>query len=200
MKYRIGNRYFMLKANVVYADFPHYHSSHNGNLEKAKSNNMWGLSGYRYKKMTWKQISEFPISDYCDSNCALFIWSSPPVVKRYLNVIESWGFKYRTFAFVWVKQNKSGTEIKPYGLGHYTLSNIEFVLLATRGKFIRNSKSVKQVVLAPLRSHSEKPDEVRDRIVQLCGDVPRTELFARKEVTGWNCIGDEIGKPILLAN
>lgn len=182
----------MPKYQIIYADFPHYHTSHNGNLEKAKANKMWGLSGHRYKKMTWDEIREFPIDDYADENCVLFLWSSPPVVKRYLNVIESWGFEYRTFAFVWVKQNKGGTEIKPYGLGHYTLSNVEFVLLATKGKFIRQSKSVKQVVLSPLKRHSEKPDEVRDRIVQLCGDIPRIELFARKRIIGWDAMGDEL--------
>lgn len=40
--------------------------------------------------------------------------------------------------------------------------------------------------------HSQKPDEVRERIVELCGDLPRVELFARKEHDGWDCLGNEI--------
>lgn len=45
--------------------------------------------------------------------------------------------------------------------------------------------------------HSKKPDEIRDRIVQLCGDVPRIELFARERYEGWDCLGDAIdGKDI----
>lgn len=45
---------------------------------------------------------------------------------------------------------------------------------------------------ARIMEHSKKPDEIRDRIVELCGDVPRIELFAREKFEGWDCLGDAI--------
>ena len=76
-----------------------------------------------------------------------------------------------------------------WGMGNYTRANTEPCLLGVRGKRWRESASVHQVVMAPLGRHSAKPAEVRDRIVQLCGDVPRVELFARERAQGWDAWG-----------
>ena len=65
-------------------------------------------------------------------------------------------------------------------------------LLATKGKPKRISKAVRQLIISKRQEHSKKPDEVRDRIVELCGDLPRIELFARQRVEGWDCWGDEV--------
>jgi N6-adenosine-specific RNA methylase IME4 len=65
-------------------------------------------------------------------------------------------------------------------------------LLATKGKPKRISKSVKQLVVDNRREHSRKPDCVRDRIVELCGDLPRIELFARTRCKGWDSFGDQL--------
>jgi len=108
-----------------------------------------------------------------------------------LDTIKSWNFKYKTCAFSWVKKNKKSDSLF-WGLGYYTRSNNEICLLATKGKPKRISSSVHQVVLDKIREHSRKPDCVRDRIVQLCGDLPRIELFARQRVDGWDCWGNEV--------
>ena len=79
-----------------------------------------------------------------------------------------------------------------WGLGYWTRANNEICLLATKGKPKRVSKSVHQVIYEPLREHSRKPDTARSRIVELCGDLPRIELFARQKVEGWDCWGDQI--------
>lgn len=68
----------------------------------------------------------------------------------------------------------------------------ELCLLATKGKPSRVSKSVHQVCDARVMRHSRKPDEIRDKIVELCGDLPRVELFARERCDGWDAIGNEI--------
>jgi N6-adenosine-specific RNA methylase IME4 len=52
--------------------------------------------------------------------------------------------------------------------------------------------AVEQVLFAPIREHSRKPDEVRARIDRLVGDVPRIELFAREQAPGWHAWGDEL--------
>jgi site-specific DNA-methyltransferase (adenine-specific) len=107
-----------------------------------------------------------------------------------IKVIQSWGFKYKTVAFTWVKENKH----KGYftGLGYWTRSNPEMCLLATKGKPKRISKSVRQLVMDKRREHSRKPDRIRNDIVELCGDQPRIELFARQKAKGWDSWGNEI--------
>lgn len=78
-------------------------------------------------------------------------------------------------------------------MGYYTRANAEYCLLATKGKILeRKSHGVHSVVLSHIERHSKKPDEVRDRIVRLFGDVPRIELFARQYATGWDCWGNEV--------
>jgi site-specific DNA-methyltransferase (adenine-specific) len=108
-----------------------------------------------------------------------------------LSVIEAWGFTYKTVAFTWVKTNRSGKGFH-FGLGYWTRANPEICLLATRGRPRRVSRSVPNLLVSPLRDHSRKPDEARDRIVELCGDLRRAELFARQKVAGWCAWGDEV--------
>jgi site-specific DNA-methyltransferase (adenine-specific) len=93
-------------------------------------------------------------------------------------------------AFTWIKENQSDGYFT--GMGYWTRANPEMCLLATRGKPKRISKSVKQLVVDVRREHSRKPDCVRNRIVELCGDLPRIELFARQKVDGWDNWGNEI--------
>lgn len=102
--------------------------------------------------------------------------------------------RYKTVAFNWVKQNRNGTGIF-MGLGNWTRSNSEICLLATKGKPKRISGSVRSIVLSPLQQHSRKPAEIRDRIVELMGDLPRIELFAREAAPGWDVWGNEAPTP-----
>jgi N6-adenosine-specific RNA methylase IME4 len=79
------------------------------------------------------------------------------------------------------------------GMGHYSRQSVELCLLGVRGRGLeRKSASVRQLVETVPGEHSEKPAEVRDRIVQLFGDVSRIELFARQRVTGWSAWGNEV--------
>ena len=110
-------------------------------------------------------------------------------------MIQAWGFQYKTVAFVWVKQNKKADTLF-LGLGHWTRSNAEICLLATRGTIRRKSAYVRQIILSHIEKHSKKPDEARDRIVELIGDVPRIELFARQTTPGWDVWGNEIQSDI----
>lgn len=78
------------------------------------------------------------------------------------------------------------------GLGFWTRSNTEYCLIATKGHIKRKSKKVSQVIMSIRREHSRKPDEVRDKIIELVGDLPRIELFARQKFDGWDCWGNEV--------
>lgn len=112
------------------------------------------------------------------------------------------GFFYKTNAFTWIKKNKkSGTDF--FGMGQWTRRNTEILLLGTKGnpKAINHSISEileTEVIESPISRHSEKPDIVRDKIVELCGDLPRIELFSRKKVQGWDSWGNEIENDIIL--
>lgn len=118
------------------------------------------------------------------------MWVTMPNLIEGLEVIKSWGFTYKTCGFNWVKTYKSGKPV--IGLGYWTRANAELCLIATKGKIRRISKNVSQIIMETPREHSRKPDIVRDKIVELVGDLPRIELFARQYADGWDCWGNEV--------
>lgn len=118
------------------------------------------------------------------------MWITFPLLREAWDVIESWGFTYKSVAFVWVKQNKKTPSLF-WGMGYWTRANAELCIIATKGSPKRQSKSVHQVIMSPIEQHSKKPDITRDRIVELMGDVPRIELFARQKTEGWDVWGNE---------
>ena len=145
----------------------------------------------KYPTMDLQEIKNLPVKDISSENCILFMWVTYPLLEKGLEVIKSWGFIYKTCGFCWVKKNKKSDSLF-WGLGYWTRANQEICLLATKGKPKRFSKLVHQVVYEPIREHSRKPDCIRDRIVELCGDLPRIELFARQKIDGWDCWGNEV--------
>lgn len=144
-----------------------------------------------YKTMSLEEIRALPVQDIADKDCTLFLWATFPMLREALDVIQAWGFAYKTAAFVWAKQNRR-TQGWFWGLGNWTRSNAELCLLATRGKPKRMSAGIHSLVVAPVGLHSAKPPQVRDQIVRLMGDVPRVELFARERAEGWDAWGDEV--------
>lgn len=176
--YKTENKY-----GIIYADPPWRYDN--------PKNNDPAMGGITYPTMSLEDICNMPIHNIASKNCILFLWATMPKLREALEVIKAWGFNYKTCAFCWVKQNPSGNGIYS-GLGHWTNGNAELCLLATKGAPKRVSKNVKQIVLAPRGRHSAKPHEVRNRIVQLIGDISRIELFAREEPEGWDCFGNEI--------
>lgn len=110
--------------------------------------------------------------------------------------MKAWGFKYITVAFCWSKHTVNKKKVS--NLGRWTMGNVEICLLGRRGKPQRISKNIKQLVEAERTIHSKKPDEVRKRIVELMGDIPRIELFAREKTKGWDVWGNEVKSNIKL--
>ena len=145
-----------------------------------------------YDIMTKKDIQMLDVNAISDKNSVLFLWVTGPCLIEGIELIEKWGFEYKTIGFTWVKKNKKA-DTWFWGMGYYTRSNAELCLLATKGKPLeRVSKSVHQIVDDRIMEHSKKPDTVRKRIVQLFGDIPRIELFAREKTEGWTSLGNEI--------
>ena len=144
-----------------------------------------------YPTMRLEDIKALPVADLAAEDCVLFLWATFPMLKEALEVVEAWGFSYKTVAFTWVKENRKSPGLF-WGLGYWTRANAEVCLLATRGSPKRQSAAVHQVILSPVEQHSKKPDAVRERIVTLMGDVPRVELFARQQAPGWDVWGNEV--------
>jgi len=157
----------------------------------------------KYPTMTIKEICLLPVEKLCDKNCFLFLWTTMPKLEESFEVIKNWGFIYRTTAFVWVKtSNQHLSKPRYLGAGCYTRPNIEIILLARNGKdkLFLKSKKIEQIIMLPRLLHSQKPSEARNRIVQLMGDLPRIELFARppknrlfedESYRGWDLWGNE---------
>ena len=127
----------------------------------------------------------------CGPGQRTFLWATFPQLPEALRLIEAWGFTYKSVAFVWLKKNRRADSWF-YGLGFWTRGNAEICLLATRGHPKRQAANVHQFIISPIEHHSKKPDEARDKIVALMGDLPRVELFARQTPPGWDVWGNEV--------
>lgn len=148
-------------------------------------------AGYKYTVTDTNSLCQLPVIKIAAKDCALFMWATMPMLPDAFQVMKAWGFQYKTAAFVWVKRNKkSDTDF--FGMGNWTRANAELCLLGVRGKIKRVNAGVRQVIRRPIMRHSEKPPEIRERIVTLMGDVPRVELFARTRLPGWSAWGNEI--------
>ena len=187
------------KYNIIYADPP------------------WQFRVWSNKGMDRSAEKHFPTqpADYlkslnvpalCKKNAVVFLWATFPCLKEAFELAEAWGFTYKTVAFTWIKKNRSNNRLF-IGMGYYTRANAEIVLLFTRGKPLKRAcKNVQQIVVTKRGRHSEKPPEIRNRIVRLFGDLPRLELFARdngglfsnNEFEGWDVFGNEVQNSINL--
>jgi N6-adenosine-specific RNA methylase IME4 len=184
----------MKKYQIIYADPPWSYRNKTLPGKRSVIN--------KYALMTLIDICKLPIKHICADNCILFLWVTMPKLNECFEVIKAWGFKYKTCAFVWIKSNKRENHnqykfmdvgIDDFmGMGRWTRANAELCLLATRGQPKKINANVKQIIYSPIRKHSQKPDEVRDRIIQLCGNLPRVELFAREKIKGWDVWGNEV--------
>ena len=178
----------MKKYKIIYADPPwSYSDKMTGHGQGAETH---------YKTMNNKDISNLPIGTLADKDCVLFLWATSPLLPEAFETIKAWGFKYKTVAFCWNKQTKHGKWVS--NMGRWTMGNVEVCLLAVKGKPKRIVKNIKQLVIAERKKHSQKPLEVSDRIVELMGDLPRIELFAREKSEGWDVWGNEVESDISL--
>lgn len=182
----------MKKYNIIYANPPWTYkvwSEETGNGRSAASH---------YNIMSKEEIQQLPVQSICEDNAVLFLWVTAPCLLEGIELIEKWGFKYKTVGFTWVKRNKISDSYF-WGMGYYTRANAEYCLLATKGKPLpRISKSVHSVLDDRIMRHSEKPESARTKIVELFGDLPRIELFARTETPGWAVFGNDVTNSIVL--
>ena len=179
------------KYNIIYADPPYSYRDKRNTPTKNNPNGAGGAIKH-YKTMKIDEICDLNIEKISDKNCMLFLWATSPLLPEAFKVMNSWDFTYKTCGFVWIKTTNDMKRIREDGIGNYTTQNAEFCLIGLKGKYWRKSTKLKQVVLSPKTKHSQKPKQVRDKIVELLGDLPRIELFAREKAEGWDVWGNEI--------
>ena len=172
---------------IIYADPPWNFSS------RRCSTPMTGeQSSLLYPTMVFDELKELPVDEISYLNSTLFLWTTDSHLVYALELMNAWGFNYKTIAFNWLKKTVTGKNA--FVMGNWTNKSSEICLLGIKGRphvFVQ-SRTVRQLVEAVRRKHSEKPNEVRERIVELMGDEPRIELFARKKVDGWDAWGNEV--------
>jgi len=172
----------MKKYKIILADPPWQFKNYNDDKSKHWAGDHYGL-------MTTEDICKMPIKDIADDDCILFIWGTFPKLPDCLEVIKSWGFTYKTLGFIWYKTTKDNDFVM--GMGYWTRSNTEYCLLATKGNPKRINASISQIIKSPRLKHSEKPPIIRQKIIELMGDLSRVELFARQRFEGWDIFGNE---------
>jgi len=144
-----------------------------------------------YRTMPLAEIAALPVQELAAKDCALFMWSVDSHIDQAIELAKGWGFGFKTRAFTWRKLTSTGaTKI---GMGYWTRKQTELCFLFTRGSPKRLSMGVRELIDAPRREHSRKPDEQYERIESLVSG-PYLELFARAARPGWAGWGNEIDK------
>ncbi|MBA7493501.1 hypothetical protein ES702_04060 [subsurface metagenome] len=179
------------KFDIIYADPPWYYRGKLQFDKSSKSKEKMDLSKnifissaiFKYPTLKKSELMKIPVYEIAKDDCLLFMWTTNPHLAQAIEVGKSWGFEYKTVAFVWDKMM--------HNPGHYTLSYCELCLLFKRGRIPkpRGARNVKQLIRSPRGKHSKKPIEVAHRIEKMFPSQERIELFARKKLKGWSAWG-----------
>lgn len=158
-------------------------------------------AGKHYNMMSYDELAAMPVRERIVTPGVVLVWATSPKLDEAVDLIRAWGLHYRGIAYVWVKTTESGKIIHGQGVRpSFTKPTTELVLIGSTGKTGRTlpifNEGQGQVVLAPKGRHSEKPEEVRWRVEELFGDVPRLEMFARCKFPGWDTWGLEADGPM----
>lgn len=161
--------------DVIYADPPWRYES-GSTLKK------WAIEEH-YPTMDLESIKKLDVP--AAEDCILYLWATSPKLQEALDVLNSWGFDYRTSA-IWHKTNG-------LGMGHYFRIDHELILVGVRGSGMTPADGVlkSSVFRAEKGEHSEKPDKVRWYIEKAHPDAEKIELFSREARVGWTMWGDE---------
>ena len=162
------------KYQVVYADPPWRY-----NFSRTKNRKIEN----QYATMTLNNIKALEIPS--DDNCILYLWATAPKLLEALEVMQAWGFTYKTQA-IWDKEI--------IGMGYWWRGQHEILLVGVKGKMSPPKQSVRESSVYRERrtKHSKKPQHYRDFITEAYPTLNKIELFAREKTPGWDAWGNEI--------
>lgn len=141
-----------------------------------------------YPCMTIDELRALPVAQLAAPNCALVMWATAPMLDRQIDLLKAWGFTFKS-AGTWAKQSSTGTKWS-FGPGYVYRSAAEFFLVGTIGRPPVRSHSIRNLIVAPVREHSRKPDQMHDDVARLY-DGPYCELFGRAQRPGWDVWGND---------
>jgi N6-adenosine-specific RNA methylase IME4 len=144
-----------------------------------------------YRCMPFDEMAALPVSHLAADDCALFMWAWAPMIPEALALMTAWGFKFKTMG-TWAKQSSTGRKWH-FGPGYILRGAAEYYMVGTIGKPQRKSKSVRNLIIAPVREHSRKPDNLHADVEALY-DGPYAELFGRSRRQGWDAWGNQLDK------
>lgn len=159
-----------------------------------------------YPTMQLAQMAALPIGDIAARDAVLAMWIVGSHCDAALDLGRAWGFRFTTDLFYWLKQKRirpdqldlftGDVAPLPMSMGYYTRKQVEPCWLFTRGNGLKVlDHSVRQLIVAPKRTHSRKPDEQYHRLDRLFGTTcTRLELFSRTPRAGWTAWGNQAGK------
>lgn len=180
--------------DIIYADPPWDYggkmqfdkSSKNADSMDWNKNIFISSANFKYPTLKKRQLEAIPINEIAKDDCLLFMWVTNPHLDQGIELGKSWGFEYRTVAFVWDKM--------VHNPGKYTMSYCELCLVFKRGRIPtpRGSRNEKQLVRSPRGDHSAKPAEIRRAIERMFPQQEKIELFAREVPNGWDVWGLDV--------
>lgn len=151
-----------------------------------------------YQTMTLDEMKALDVNSISEKDSALFMWVTDSHLKQGIELMESWGFKYKTIAFIWKKITNKGNTCAT--VGAWTMKNCEICLFGTKGNMLQHKKSNNtfQLIEAERTINSKKPNEARNRILDIFPNIPKIELFAREKNENWDVWGNEVDCSIVL--
>ena len=179
-QYTIGKKY-----KTIYADPPWQFQNRTGKVAPEHKR----LS--RYSTMQLEEIKALPVSKVADEKCHLYLWVPNALLPEGLEVMQAWGFEYKT-NIIWEKVRKDGMP-DGRGVGFYFINVTEILLFGIRGDKKRTfdtGRSQVNLIRSIKREHSRKPDEFVN-LIERCSSAPFLEIFARGDRAGWDMWGDQ---------
>ncbi len=145
----------------------------------------------RYPTMKLQEIKDLPVQAIAKDRAHLYLWVPNALLAEGVQVMENWGFTYKT-NIIWYKIRKDGGPDRR-GVGFYFRNVTEMILFGVRGKNVRTSqpgRTQENIISSRKREHSRKPDEQYD-IIESCSSAPYLELFGRGTRKGWVTWGNQ---------
>lgn len=144
----------------------------------------------RYDTLSLEDIMEMPVSLAAGEDSHLYLWVPNALLPEGLQVMKSWGFKYKS-NLIWHKIRKDGGP-DGRGVGFYFRNTTEIVLFGIRGRMrtLAPGRSQVNILKTQKREHSRKPDELYE-LIERCSPGPYLEIFSRGKRRGWDVFGNQ---------
>jgi N6-adenosine-specific RNA methylase IME4 len=139
-----------------------------------------------YPTMPVADICALDVTSIAHRDCVLWLWTTNAHMSYVPEVLRAWGFEWKT-VLTWCKDRM--------GLGIWLRGQTEHCVLAIRGNPTVQLTNQTTVLHAPVRAHSQKPEEFYTLVESLCPAPRYAYLFSREQRQGWDMHGDEVLRP-----